>query len=148
MARLEQENQTLTGQLAEKDAPLTFTGREIALTLTLPEGMLAAEYQGAVYLSRQEMQGVIREIPVPGSLEEFGVEQALSLVLDELFAPDELPPVTDLPGGYRFPGPESDAGHSEVCVLQHGTSLLYLRLEGPDSARLTETVDALLADLA
>ena len=147
-ARLEQENQTLTGQLAEKDAPLTFTGREIALTLTLPEGMLAAEYQGAVYLSRQEMQGVIREIPVPGSLEEFGVEQALSLVLDELFAPDELPPVTDLPGGYRFPGPESDAGHSEVCVLQHGTSLLYLRLEGPDSARLTETVDALLADLA
>ena len=147
-ARLEQENQTLTGQLAEKDAPLTFTGREIALTLTLPEGMLAAEYQGAVYLSRQEMQGVIREIPVPGSLEEFGVEQALSLVLDELFAPDELPPVTDLPGGYRFPGPESDAGHSEVCVLQHGTSLLYLHLEGPDSARLTETVDALLADLA
>ena len=69
-------------------------------------------------------------------------------MLDELFAPDELPPVTDLPGGYRFPGPESDAGHSEVCVLQHGTSLLYLRLEGPDSARLTETVDALLADLA
>lgn len=147
-ARLEQENQALTGRLAEKDAPLTFTGREIAVTLTLPEGMLAAEYQGAIYLSRQEMQGVIREIPMPGNLQEFGLEEALSLMIDELFAPDEVPPITDLPDGYRFPGPENDLHRSEVCVLQGEASLFYLKLEGDDPARLSETVDELLAGFA
>lgn len=148
LAAREAEAAALRDQLAQQEPEaLRFTGRAIGLSFDLPEGMLAAEYQGAVYLSAQEVQGVLREIPMPGSAEEFGAAQALELVLDELFGAQERPPVAEVEGGYRFEGPDNGAGHSEVCVLERDRSLYYLKLEGDDPKRLEALMEALLARL-
>lgn len=148
LAAREAEAAALRDQLAQQEPEaLRFTGRAIGLSFDLPEGMLAAEYQGAVYLSAQEIQGVLREIPMPGSAEEFGAAQALELVLDELFGAQERPPVAEVEGGYRFEGPDNGAGRSEVCVLERDRSLYYLKLEGDDPKRLEALMEALLARL-
>ena len=154
LAAREDEAAALQESLAQQESvaqqeekALRFTGRAIGLSFDLPEGMLAAEYQGAVYLSAQEIQGVIREIPMPGSAEEFGAAQALELVLDELFGAQERPSVAEVEGGYRFEGPDNGAGRSEVCVLERDRSLYYLKLEGDDPKRLEALMEALLARL-
>lgn len=148
LAAREAEAAALRDQLAQQEPEaLRFTGRAIGLSFDLPEGMLAAEYQGAVYLSAQEVQGVLREIPMPGSAEEFGAAQALELVLDELFGAQERPPVAEVEGGYRFEGPDNGAGRSEVCVLERDRSLYYLKLEGEDPKRLEALMEALLSRL-
>lgn len=142
-----QRVEALEERLAQGEEPILFTGREIGLSFALPEGMLAAEYQGAVYLSCGEAQGVLREIPMPGDAGQFDLEQALEQVLGELYEQGERPPVTVIENGYRFTGPENGAQCSEMCVLRQGDSLFCLKLEGGDASRLTEMMQALYTEI-
>lgn len=147
LAEARQRVEALEERLAQGEQPIRFTGREIGLAFALPEGMLAAEYQGAVYLSCGEAQGVLREIPMPGDAGQFDLEQALEQVLGELYEAGERPPVTAIENGYCFSGPENGAECSEMCLLRRGDSLFCLKLEGDNAPRLAEMMQALYTEI-
>jgi len=140
-----------------------FIGVNVRVSFALPEGMMAAEVQNAVYMSDKAgaVSGMIRILQgadnAPLTGEADSLERVYDLFIEQIeLADGKAPEYKDIAlnngEGRRFAlsyqYEDGSSGCGEICLMRGENGFMCLELEGEEQQRVADVMDRLLADLS